>query len=110
MIEVKNIIKSFPNTPTPVLKGINLKIEDGDFVSLVGKSGSGKSTLLYIIKNIKKRTFKNDRTRAHCACCMGRGVAARKAAASKGGQGSLNGRRSPPCRNAARGALAQHRR
>ncbi len=52
MIEIKNIIKSFPNTPTPVLKGITLKIEDGDFVSLVGKSGSGKSTLLYIISTL----------------------------------------------------------
>lgn len=56
MIEVKNIIKSFPNTPTPVLKGINLKIEDGDFVSLVGKSGSGKSTLLYIISTLDNPT------------------------------------------------------
>lgn len=52
MIEVKNLIKRFPNTPLPVLKGINLKIEDGDFISLVGKSGSGKSTLLYIISTL----------------------------------------------------------
>lgn len=52
MIELKNIVKSFPNTPVPVLKGINLKIEDGDFISLVGKSGSGKSTLLYIISTL----------------------------------------------------------
>ncbi len=52
MIEVKNIVKIFPNTPVPVLKGINLKIEDGDFISLVGKSGSGKSTLLYIISTL----------------------------------------------------------
>ena len=56
MIEIKNIIKRFPNTQTPVLKGINLKIEDGDFVSLVGKSGSGKSTLLYIISTLDNPT------------------------------------------------------
>ncbi len=56
MIEIKNIIKSFPNTPVPVLKGINLKIEDGDFISLVGKSGSGKSTLLYIISTLDHPT------------------------------------------------------
>ena len=56
MIEVKNIVKSFPNTPEPVLKGINLKIEDGDFISLVGKSGSGKSTLLYIISTLDHPT------------------------------------------------------
>lgn len=52
MIEVRNIIKRFPNTPAPVLKDISLKIENGEFVSLVGKSGSGKSTLLYIISTL----------------------------------------------------------
>ncbi len=52
MIEVKNLFKSFPNAPSPILKGINLKIENGDFVSLVGRSGSGKSTLLYIMSTL----------------------------------------------------------
>ncbi len=56
MIEVKNIIKRFPNTPAPVLTGINLTIEDGEFVSLVGKSGSGKSTLLYIMSTLDNPT------------------------------------------------------
>jgi putative ABC transport system ATP-binding protein/lipoprotein-releasing system ATP-binding protein len=56
MIEVRNIVKKFPNTETAVLKGINLKIQDGDFVSLVGKSGSGKSTLLYIISTLDNPT------------------------------------------------------
>ncbi len=52
MIEAKGIIKSFPNTQVPVLKGIDLTIHDGDFISLVGKSGSGKSTLLYILSTL----------------------------------------------------------
>ncbi len=47
MIEVKNIKKSYGNES--VLKGVSLKIEDGDFVSVMGKSGSGKSTLLNIL-------------------------------------------------------------
>ena len=47
MITVKNIKKSYNGEL--VLKNINLKIEDGEFVSIMGESGSGKSTLLSII-------------------------------------------------------------
>jgi putative ABC transport system ATP-binding protein len=51
MLELKNIYKTYfsgKNT-LPVLKGLNLKIEDGELVSIMGSSGSGKSTLLNII-------------------------------------------------------------
>lgn len=47
MIEVVNIKKQYNGES--VLKGINMTIEDGDFVSIMGKSGSGKSTLINII-------------------------------------------------------------
>ena len=43
-IEAKNIYKTFDNMH--VLKGINLKVNDGEVVVLVGSSGSGKSTFL----------------------------------------------------------------
>jgi putative ABC transport system ATP-binding protein/lipoprotein-releasing system ATP-binding protein len=56
MIQTKDLVKIFPNSKTPVLKGINLKIESGEFVSLVGRSGSGKSTLLYIISTLDRAT------------------------------------------------------
>lgn len=51
MIELKNITKSFQmgDTLVPVLKDINLKIERGDFVAIMGPSGSGKSTLMNIL-------------------------------------------------------------
>ena len=39
-----------------VLKDINLDIDEGNFVSIIGKSGSGKTTLLKIISGLKKQT------------------------------------------------------
>jgi len=47
MIKLENVEKSYDGTK--VLKGINLEIETGDFVSIMGSSGSGKSTLLNLI-------------------------------------------------------------
>ncbi len=50
MIKLNNIHKTYHNgSPLHVLKGINLNIEKGEFVSIMGSSGSGKSTLLNII-------------------------------------------------------------
>ncbi len=51
MIELKNIYKSYQTgyTNLEVLKGIDLFIDSGEFVSIMGSSGSGKSTLLNII-------------------------------------------------------------
>lgn len=51
MIELKQITKSFQmgDTKVDVLKDINLKIERGDFVAIMGPSGSGKSTLMNIL-------------------------------------------------------------
>ena len=58
-IELENLKKYYnPNTNLEVqaLKNINLKIEKGDFCSILGVSGSGKSTLLYILGCIDKQT------------------------------------------------------
>ena len=48
MIRLIDIQKSHDNG-TKALKGVNMRIDDGEFVFLVGPSGSGKSTILKLI-------------------------------------------------------------
>jgi putative ABC transport system ATP-binding protein len=54
MMNVVNVRKSYGYGPSKVevLKGINLKIETGETLALVGKSGSGKSTLLSLMSGL----------------------------------------------------------
>lgn len=52
MIEVKNISKSFGDLN--VLQSVNLTVQQGEIVSIVGKSGAGKTTLLQIIGTLDR--------------------------------------------------------
>ena len=55
VIQLKDINKTYNNgAPLHVLKGINLDIQKGEFVSIMGASGSGKSTFLRLIAGIYK--------------------------------------------------------
>lgn len=51
MIEFKNVYKTYPNGFT-ALKNINLQIEQGEFVAIIGLSGAGKSTILRCINRM----------------------------------------------------------
>ena len=58
MITFKNIKKSYfiGERELPILKGINLEIEKGEFIILMGVSGSGKTTLMNIVGLLDKQT------------------------------------------------------
>jgi len=57
VLEVKNLSKSFEDTQ--VLSDINFKVEEGEFIAIMGQSGSGKSTLLYSISGMDRPTSGN---------------------------------------------------
>ena len=62
MIDIKNVTKEYKREGNSfqAVKNVNLFVEKGDYISIVGRSGSGKSTLL----NIMTGFLKPDR-RAH---------------------------------------------
>ncbi|MHA2328868.1 MAG: ABC transporter ATP-binding protein, partial [Candidatus Hodarchaeales archaeon] len=59
VIEVSNLYKTFKiprGEDIEVLKGITLKVSQGEFIAIMGPSGSGKSTLLNILSSIEDIT------------------------------------------------------
>jgi zinc/manganese transport system ATP-binding protein len=54
VIEAKNLTKKFGKQV--VFQNVNFKIEDGEFVSIVGRNGAGKTTLVKILMGLEKKT------------------------------------------------------
>ena len=54
MLEAIDIVKSYNagGVSSSVLRGVNLRIEQGEFVAVTGRSGSGKSTLLNVLSTL----------------------------------------------------------
>ena len=49
IVEIRDLYKSYEDGKIKALNGVNLKIKEGEFVSIIGPSGSGKSTLLNML-------------------------------------------------------------
>lgn len=54
VVEIENLSKYYENGNVKALDGINLTIEEGEFVAIMGPSGSGKSTLLNMIGSLDR--------------------------------------------------------
>lgn len=55
-LELKNLTFQYPDATTPVLDNLNLTVEEGEFVCILGASGCGKSTLLSILEGLREPT------------------------------------------------------
>jgi len=58
LIELRKVVKNYETAagPFPALKGIDLQVDPGEFVSVIGRSGSGKSTLINMVAGIDRPT------------------------------------------------------
>lgn len=75
VVRLEAIDRTFPTSPpVEAVRGVDLTIEDGDYVSVVGPSGSGKSTLLNIIGCLDRPTGGMYHLRDHDVGALGDGA------------------------------------
>lgn len=57
IIEIQNLTYSYPTSPAPVLKNLDLEVQEGEFLAVIGSNGAGKSTLAYTIAGFVPHFF-----------------------------------------------------
>ncbi len=59
-VNLQNVTYKYPLTKTPALQNINLQINEGEFVAVIGSNGAGKSTLCYALAGFVPHFFKGE--------------------------------------------------
>jgi len=62
IVNLENVTYKYPLTDSPVLKGINLQVKEGEFTAVIGPNGAGKSTLCYTLAGFIPHFFKGELT------------------------------------------------
>jgi energy-coupling factor transporter ATP-binding protein EcfA2 len=62
IVNLQNVSYKYPFTETPVLDGVSLQTEEGEFVAVVGPNGAGKSTLCYMLAGFVPHFYKGELT------------------------------------------------
>jgi energy-coupling factor transport system ATP-binding protein len=62
IVNLQNVAYKYPLTDSPVLKNVNLQVNEGEFVAIVGPNGAGKSTLCYTLAGFVPHFFKGELT------------------------------------------------
>jgi lipoprotein-releasing system ATP-binding protein len=79
ILSAKHIYKSFTHpVKTQILKGINLEVQTGETVSIMGRSGEGKSTLLHILGTLEKACEGEIQIAGHDASSFNKSIIRRK--------------------------------
>ena len=60
VLKLHNVTYQYPLTETPVLKNINLEVQEGEFLAVIGPNGAGKSTLCYTISGFVPHFYKGE--------------------------------------------------
>ena len=55
-LQFKNVTFQYKNETNPIIKNLDLQINKGEFVSVIGPSGSGKSTLFKLVTGLEQQT------------------------------------------------------
>jgi len=62
IVDLQNVSYKYPLTETPVLRNVNLQVQEGEFLAVVGPNEAGKSTLCYTIAGFIPHFFKGELT------------------------------------------------